>query len=57
MNDVPYDVLEIYETSGRLVLSFSKEKSILDVSSLPSGNYLLVHEKKGIRQFQRFLKY
>lgn len=54
--DPDYDLLEIHETSGRLVLSFSTEKSSLDVSPLQSGNYLLIHEKNGIRQFQRFIK-
>lgn len=57
LNTATYDLLEIYETSGRMILSFSKEKSILDISQLRSGNYLLLHEKDGIRQFQRFLKY
>lgn len=57
LNDLPYDVLEIYETSGRLVLSFSNQKSIPDVSTLQAGNYLLIHVKNGIRQFQRFQKF
>lgn len=55
--DPDYDLLEIYETSGRLIFRFSTEKNSLNVSSLQSGNYLLVHTKNGIRQFQRFQKY
>lgn len=55
--DPDYDLLEVYETSGRLVLRFSTEKSSLDVSSLQNGNYLLIHEKNGVRQFQRFQKF
>ena len=57
LNDIPYDLLEIYEPSGRIVLRFSSEKNTLDVSQLQPGNYLLVHEKNGMRQFQRFQKY
>lgn len=57
LNDSHYDELEIYETSGRRVLFFLDEKSIIDVSKLERGNYILVLNKNGTKQFQRFIKY
>lgn len=54
--DSHYDLLEIYETSGRRVLVFSKGQTLPDISQLHKGNYLLIHEKNGTRQFQRFIK-
>ncbi|WP_341906346.1 T9SS type A sorting domain-containing protein [Fluviicola taffensis] len=57
LSDSLVDLLEIYETSGRRVLLFSTNQSIIDISQLESGNYILVLEKSGIRQFQRFIKY
>lgn len=56
LNDSHFDQLEIYENSGRLVLLFSDEKNFIDVSQLESGNYILILEKDGTRQFQRFTK-
>ena len=56
LNDPDFDLLEIYETSGRRVLLFSKEQTPIDISNLQTGNYLLIHEKNGIRQFIRFIK-
>ena len=56
LNDPHFDLLEIYETSGRRVLLFSKTQALINISKLQSGNYLLIQEKNGIRQFQRFIK-
>jgi len=55
-NDSHFDQLEIYENSGRRVLLFSDGKNFIDVSQLESGNYILVLEKDGTLQFQRFTK-
>ncbi len=57
LNDSHYNQLEIYETSGRRVLLFSDEKKVIDISQLERGNYILVLEKNGTKQFQRFIKY
>lgn len=56
LTDPHYDQLEIYETSGRRIL-LSNSQSILDVSHLQRGNYILVLEKNGTKRFQRFIKY
>ncbi|WP_430406106.1 T9SS type A sorting domain-containing protein [Fluviicola sp.] len=57
LNEINYDQLEIYETSGRRVLLFSTYQSIIDISQLERGNYILVLDKNGTKQFQRFIKY
>ena len=57
LNDPNYDLLEIYETSGRRILMLSEEQTTIDISHMQSGNYLLVLEKNEIKQFQRFIKY
>lgn len=57
LNNSDYDLLEVYETSGHRVLLFSKTQTPITISKLQGGNYLLIHEKNGIRQFQRFIKY
>lgn len=57
LNDFHFDLLEIYETSGRRVLLFSNEQAVIDMSQLQGGNYLLIHEKNSVKQFQRFIKH
>lgn len=57
LKDDQYDYLEILDLSGRSVLVIPPSSGIqITVSQLESGNYLLVQEKSGIRQFQRFIK-
>ncbi len=57
LKDDRYDRLEILDLSGRSVLVISPASGThIQVSELESGNYLLIHEKNGIRQFQRFIK-
>jgi hypothetical protein len=58
IHEIPFDFLEIYDTSGRRVLILSgSANTVIDVSQLKSGNYILILSNDGIKQFQRFLKY
>jgi|GEM_PF-2919237 len=56
LNDSHFDQLEIYENSGRRVLLSSTNETIIDISQLEKGNYILILEKDRTRQFQRFTK-
>lgn len=57
LNETHYDQLEIYETSGRSVLKLAaSSNTCIDVSQLEQGNYILVLDKNGAKQFQRFIK-
>lgn len=58
LNEANYDQLEIYSTAGSCILTFSASpNTLIDVSKLEGGNYILVLNKDGTRQFQRFVKY
>lgn len=58
LSDPNYDQLEIYSTAGRCVLTHpGSQNTLIDVSKLEGGNYILVIDKKGTKQFQRFIKY
>jgi hypothetical protein len=57
LNEANYDLLEIYSTAGSCVLTFSASpNTLIDVSKLEGGTYIMVLDKDGIRQFQRFVK-
>lgn len=57
LNEIHYDQLEIHEISGRSVLKLTASSNTsIDVSQLEQGNYILVLEKNGTKQFQRFIK-
>ncbi|MDF3027684.1 MAG: hypothetical protein K0S23_1991 [Fluviicola sp.] len=57
LSEVNYDRLEIYSTAGSCVLTFSASpNTLIDVSKLEGGNYILILDKDGTRQFQRFVK-
>ncbi|WP_343637074.1 T9SS type A sorting domain-containing protein [Fluviicola sp.] len=55
LNNSTYDLLEVYEISGRCVFT-STTPSVMDISLLSRGNYLLVVSRNGTKQFQRFIK-
>jgi hypothetical protein len=58
LNEANYDQLEIYSTAGVCVLKLPPSlNTFIDVSKLEGGNYILVLDKNGSRQFQRFVKY
>jgi hypothetical protein len=57
LSETNYDHLEIYSPAGSCVLTFSAStNTLIDVSKLEGGNYILILDKDGIRQFQRFVK-
>ena len=57
LNEKDYDQLEIRELSGKLVLHIpGLNNQKIDVSQLKNGHYILVADKNGSKQFQRFMK-
>lgn len=58
LSETNYDQLEIYSIAGTCVLKLlPSPNTLIDVSKLEGGNYILVLDKNGARQFQRFIKY
>lgn len=58
LNEANYDQLEIYSIAGNCVLKpLPSLNTFIDVSKLDGGNYILVLDKNGSKQFQRFVKY
>jgi hypothetical protein len=57
LTDPDYDQLEIYENTGRrvLILFTPENPSLIDLSQLERGTYVLVLTKQANRQFQRFI--
>ena len=50
------DWIKIYDVSGKLVKTFSKQSKI-NISELPKGNYLTEISENGKISKQKFIKY